>query len=85
VPLRSMSYMAISFAYPIGAPTLTFPYRDRLAEQEDHCPNNEVVIPSEIAPQVSRVHSASNKDGRKDREDGDDGENLLLPAFHHGN
>jgi hypothetical protein len=65
--------------------SLTLPYRDGLAEQEDHRTNNEVVIPTKVASQVPRVDSGSNKDESKDCEGGDDREALLLSALYHGN
>jgi hypothetical protein len=65
--------------------SLTLPYRDGLAKQDDHGTNNEVVIPSKVASQVPRVDSGTNEDESKDCEGGDDREALFLPAFDHGN
>jgi hypothetical protein len=61
-PLYICIIISFLFTQPELSWTLTFPYRDRLSEQNDHGSNDEVVIPPKIAPQIARVHPKSDKD-----------------------
>lgn len=62
---------------------LTLPRRDRLAEENERSENDKVVIPAKVASQMSRVNPQSYEDEGKDREDRNNCEYLILPAFHH--